>query len=240
MAPHRESIGDTMSHARISLCHVFVLVESGAPEAARLEQAGLRESFRRVHPGQGTTNVCYCFDNAYLELLWAVDGTELASPAVAPTRLAERAAWRSTGANPFGIALRTDPPEAPLPFATWDYQAPFLPSGRTLPVAHASKDPRQPFLFRSLGSARPDQWTDGRAGERQRGAGLSEIVALHLMLPPGLEPAAELRQLEQAGLLTLGTGEEGPRMLLTLSGLTGGPPKRLSLPDFGWSDPSCP
>lgn len=224
-----------MSHARVSLCHVFVLVEPGAPEAAGLERAGLRESFRRAHPGQGTTNVCYCFDNAYLELLWAVDGAELASPAVAPIRLAERAAWRSTGASPFGIALRTEPPEAPLPFATWDYRAPFLPPGLAIPVAHCSTDPRQPMLFRSLGSTRPEQWTDGRAGERQRGAGLAELAALHLTLPPGLEPAAELRQLEQAGLLSLGTGADGPRMVLTLSRVEGGPPKRLSLPDFGWS-----
>ncbi len=234
LGPHR--LGD-MSHARIRLCHVFVLVEPGAPEAAGLERAGLRESFRRTHPGQGTANVCYCFDNAYLELLWVVDGAELASPAVAPTRLAERAAWRRTGASPFGIALRTEPPEAPLPFATWDYRAPFLPPGLALPVARSSADPRQPFLFRSLGRARPDQWTDGRAGGRQRGAGLAELSALHLTLPPGLEPAAELRQLERAGLLTLGTGEDGPGMLLTLSRVGGGPPRRLSLPGDGRSTP---
>jgi hypothetical protein len=222
-----------MSHARVSLCHVFVFVEPGAPEAAGLERAGLRESARRAHPGQGTANVCYYFDNAFLELLWAVDGAELASPAVAPTRLAERAAWRSTGACPFGIALRTEPPEAPLPFATWDYRAPFLPPGLAIPVAHASTDPRQPFLFRSPGSARPDQRTEGQASERQRGAGLAEIAALHLTLPPGVEPAAELRQLEQAGLLTLGIGEDGPRLVLTLSRVDGSPPMRLSLPDFG-------
>ncbi|WP_414639299.1 hypothetical protein [Archangium sp.] len=47
-------------------------------------------------------------------MLWVVDGAELASPAVTPTRLAERAAWRSTGACPFDIALRTEGPSMVL------------------------------------------------------------------------------------------------------------------------------
>lgn len=56
--------------ASLALDHLFVFVEPGAPERAALERAGLRESFRRRHPGQRTANVCFCFDNAYLELLW--------------------------------------------------------------------------------------------------------------------------------------------------------------------------
>ena len=63
-----------------------MFVQPGAPELTRLTDAGLRESFRRDHPGQGTTNVCCCFDNAYLELLWLHDpaaaaGALLVSPA---------------------------------------------------------------------------------------------------------------------------------------------------------------
>jgi hypothetical protein len=50
----------------VKIDHLFVFVEPPATEAAELEQAGLRESFRRRHPGQGTTNACFCFDNAYL------------------------------------------------------------------------------------------------------------------------------------------------------------------------------
>jgi len=223
-----------MSLARVSLDHIFVFVEPGASEAAGLERAGLRENIRRTHPGQGTANVCYWFDNAFLELLWVADEAEVTSPSIAPTRLAERAAWRSTGATPFGIALRTEPAQAPLPFATWDYRPPYLPPGLAIPVAQLSRDPRQPMLFRSPGATRPDQLTGDRASERQRGAGLAEITALHLTLPPGVEPAAELRQLEQSGLLTLGTEGNGPRLILTLSRVDGGPPKRLSLPDFRW------
>lgn len=212
------------------LDHVFVFVEPGAPEAAALERAGLRESFRRRHPGQGTANVCYCFDNAYLELLWAEDPPDPSLATVARTRLAERADWRRNGAVPFGIAVRGSIGED-LPFETWNYLAPFLPPGMAIPVAVASDDLRQPFLFRSPGNQRPEHWTDGRAGARQRSAGLGDIVALDLDLPPGVRPAPALRALEQAGLLTLGTGDHGPRLILTLSRTDGGPFRRLSLPD---------
>lgn len=220
----------------LHLCHIFVFVPPGAPDAATLERAGLRESYRREHPGQGTANVCYAFDNAYLELLWVTNAAELRSPAVAPTRLAERADWRQTGACPFGIALRTEPADAPLPLECWDYSAPFFPPGMAIPVTGSSTDPRQPFLFRSPGSARPDRWTDGRAGDRQSAAGLAEIAGMDLTLPPGTPPSGDLRRLEEMGLLSLGGGSPAPRLVLILSRTGGGPPRRLSLPDFAWLD----
>jgi hypothetical protein len=219
------------------LCHVFVFVEPGAPEAARLEEAGLRENSRRRHPGQGTSNVCYCFDNAFLELLWAEDEAEMTGPTIARTRLAERARWRETGASPFGIALRTAAADQPLPFPTWDYRPPYLPAGMAIPVALASEDPRQPMLFRSPGSGRPDSWTDGRGGDRQRPAGLAEIIGVELDLPGRVPPSDALRLLAATGLLTLGaSADEQQRMVLSLSRADGGPPRCLSLPEFRWLD----
>ena len=221
-----------MVGAPVELDHLFVMVRPGAPEAAGLAGAGLRESFRRDHTGQGSTNLCYCFDNAYLELLWLRgDPAEARSPPAARLRLAERADWRTTGASPFGIALRTAPGAA-LPFATWDYAAPFLPEGVTIPVALASDDPRQPLLFRSPGSQRPDHWTDGRAGARQAAAGLAEIVHLRLDLPDGIWPSAPLTRLQEVGPLSLGSAPTH-RMVLTLS-RPAAAPRRLTLPAFTW------
>ncbi|HEX8435584.1 VOC family protein [Archangium sp.] len=219
----------------LELCHVFVFVEPGAPEAARLEEAGLRESFRRQHPGQGTTNVCYCFDNAYLELFWVEDEAAVTGPTIARTRLAERARWRETGASPLGIALRTAAPHPSLPFPTWDYRPPYLPAGMVIPVALASEDPRQPFVFRPPSSSRPDTWTDGRAGDRQRQAGLAELLGIELELPARVPPGDALRLLAATGLLTLGVSpDEQQRLVLSLSRADGGPPRRLSLPEFRW------
>lgn len=209
-----------------SLCHVFVFVSPGAPEAQALRDIGMVESFQRRHPGQGTANSCWCFDNAYLELLWVEDADELASPQIRRTALAERSDWHRTGAAPFGIGLR-----GTMRFPTFDFRAPYLPEGTVIPVALASGDARQPFLFRSPGEGRPDQWTDGSAGERQHAAGLSEIVGLSMELSAA--PSEALRRLERDGLLSLGRAV-APRLELTLSRKDGGPPRRLSLPDFTW------
>jgi len=219
--------------APIEIDHLFVFVQPQAPELARLADAGLQERFRRDHPGQGTANVCCCFDNAYLELLWLHNADQAHDPAVARMQLVERAAWRTSGASPFGIALRTGPSE-PLPFETWDYAAPFLPSGMSIPVALASDDPRQPLLFRSPGSQRPDHWTDGRGDARQAPAGLAEIVHLRVDLPDGVCPGEPLAGLQEIGLLSLGTAPTHG-MVVTLSRPTAAP-RRLALPGFTFSD----
>ncbi|HYC03552.1 MAG TPA: VOC family protein [Azospirillaceae bacterium] len=211
----------------LALCHVFAFVSPGAPERAALEAAGLRESFRRRHPGQGTTNVCYCLDNAYIELLWVEDAGELASPPIARTRLAERSRWRETGTSPFGIGLRRT--GEGLPFPTWDFTPPYLPPGMAIPVSLGSEDPAQPFIFVSPGATRPDAWTDGRAGERQTATGLTDIVSVELDVSG--EPGADLRALEAAGVVRLVPGAV-PSMVLTLSGPAG--TRRLELPGCGW------
>ncbi|MEE8272012.1 MAG: VOC family protein [Alphaproteobacteria bacterium] len=218
-------------NADLEIDHVFVCVAPGAPEAGLLAREGLREAYRRRHPGQGTANVCYAFDNAYLELLWAEDWDAIAAPAVARTRLAERAAWEAYRASPFGIAVRGGAADGSLPFATWDYAAPFLPAGETIPVALASEDPAQPFLFRTPGGERPDRWQDRRAGARQRPIGLAEIVGLRLDFPSAVTPAPAVAALADAGLITLGTAGAVPRITLTLSRTKPGPPRTLVLPD---------
>ncbi|TQV80668.1 VOC family protein [Denitrobaculum tricleocarpae] len=215
------------------LCHVFMFVEPGAPEAEALERLGLRESYRRDHPGQGTTNVCYCFDNAFLELLWVTDRAAIVSPVVARTGLSERADWRENGANPFGIALRGAPA---APFPTWDYKPPYLPAGMSIPVACSSDDSAQPLLFMSPGNARPDQWQDGRAGNRQLTGGLSEIAKLELTLADGVPLSDDLQALVNMEILELGKENAGsePRLVLTVTRSDGGPDRRLELPAMKW------
>lgn len=215
-----------------SIDHLFVFVAPGALEAAALTRLGLVESFRRAHPGQGTANVCFCFDNAYLELLWVADADEAATCALARCGLAARADWRRTGASPFGIALRSADPGAAAPFPCWDYAAPFLPAGMAIPVATAGDDPRQPLLFRSPGNARPDRWTDGRAGARQTVAGLAEIVSARLGFPEGVAPDPAFEMLAARGLIDLDRRGTAPTMELELSRANGGARACLRLPAF--------
>lgn len=212
--------------------HVFVFVAPKAPEAATLRNHGLVESFRRSHPGQGTANVCFCFDNAYLELLWVVDAAEATSCALSRSGLIDRAVWRRTGASPFGIALRHDDPRTPLPFPSWNYPAPFLPDGITIPVALASDDPRQPFLFRSPGGLRPDEWSDGRAGDRQQASGLTEIAGIGLAFPEAVAPHPDIEALAAAGLFAVDRRGAAPAMEFSLRGRDGAIASSLRLPEM--------
>ena len=121
----------------MDLDHVFILCDEGAPEAAALLRAGLREGSGNTHPGQGTACRRFFFANSYLELMWVGDVEEARSELVRPTRLLDRWSRRHGGACPFGLALRSaiaDVYVAPR-FRTWRYTPPYLPEGMAIEVA---------------------------------------------------------------------------------------------------------
>ena len=162
----------------MELDHLFVFTEPGGGALReRLEAAGLVETYRRRHPGQGTANICYVFDDAFLELLWVVDEAECRAPRTARTGLWERSRWRTDGTCPFGVALRGTKGEA-MPFPTWAYGPIYLPAGASLPVATLSDDPRQPLVFQAPGGGPPATWDPERRGAAQRPAyaGVSFIL----------------------------------------------------------------
>lgn len=205
----------------LRLHHVFAFVPPDPPPPS-----GLVESFRRAHPGQGTANVCFMFDDTYLELLWETNRAEITAPVLARTRLAERARWRETGACPFGICLVRDTADEVQPFRTWDYAPPFLPPGLNIPVATLSDDAEQPFVFLPPVIGRP---------EPHRQPGLGAIIGVHLDRPGPAPESPDLHAVAALGLLTLGAGPEW-RMVLTIARENGGPPRHLSLPDGLWLD----
>lgn len=190
----------------------------------RMKELGLTENFRRTHPGQGTSNACFCFDNAYIEILWR-HGKAEDRPEIRRLNFARRANWRQTGASPFGIALRGD---SPFPFPSWEYQPPFLPKDISLKVAQASDDPAQPFVFSSPGNSAPKVWQDGRAGTRQKAAGLREIADVELAVVGGSH--SPFQALSQAGIRIVPSGS--PAVTLSLTQGEAEAPRRLRLPDF--------
>lgn len=130
--------------------HIFVWVSPGAPEAAALQKLGLHTDGRvHKHAGQGTSSVGFFFENAYLELIW-VDEPEVArrKSQELGTDMLARAAWRQTGASPFGLGLhRLAAGGGDLPFPTKMYRADWMEAGTFISVAESSADPREPFYF---------------------------------------------------------------------------------------------
>lgn len=206
----------------MELSHIFVFASPS--DAGVLAEFGLVESFRRVHGGQGTNNVCFCFDNAYLELLFVDDEKVLGG--LIGTGLLERSRWRRSQASPFGIAVRS---VDGLPFATWDYRPVYLPNEMVISVDQGSDDVQQPFIFSAPGDRRPDQWTNGLAGGRQSANGRLEIISIDLYQPQ--PPGAALRGLEGAGIVRVYPGAGSHRMVVGMTRRDGSV-GALTLPHF--------
>ncbi|WP_299377565.1 VOC family protein [uncultured Kiloniella sp.] len=214
----------------LEIDHLFIFVATPKKgetpnEALLLQDAGFRESYRRDHPGQGTTNICYCFDNAYLELLWVNDTAHIKSPLIKDTKLSERSQWRETGTSPFGIALRPE-----IPFETWDYRPPYLPSGMSIPVAKTSLDPRQPFIFTSPGGQRPDRWNDPKPLQKEAPIGCHTISSISVNVPENCPSNPDLTTLKEQGLVELNLGRSTHKMTLSLADENGRATHYINLP----------
>ena len=103
--------------------HAFIACAPGAPEADELVRAGFIEGSGNTHPGQGTANRRFFFDNFMLEFLWVADMAEATTGDARRTQLWERCSSREPRSNPFGILLRrTSEDDTTLPFRTWSYR----------------------------------------------------------------------------------------------------------------------
>jgi hypothetical protein len=194
---------------KLELDHLFICVRSQAPEAKLLHDFGLTEGFRRNHPGQGTTNVCFGFENAYLELLWLCDANEVQSEIVRPMGLWERCRWRETEACPFGIGLRsTNSDSLQLPFSSWNYYAPFLPPVKSIPIATNSNNLTEPLIFFAPNLQKPFNFVPENRPLLIHPLGLQKITKVKMSLPGEGVFSVEMFKLMELGLVQFERGEE--------------------------------
>ena len=178
--------------------HVFMVVEENGPEIDEIASLGLVETYRRIHRGQGTQNVCYCFDNLFLELIWVNDKDEVRSTAIQRTGLYERSLWRMNGTCPFGIAWRRSEGAPPSALPTWKFTPPYLPKGMSISVAMDSDDPRQPMMFESPGGSPPIEWPIEKRGTLQHSVGLGAVTEIRLGIPADVRPSSALKIIAQS------------------------------------------
>jgi hypothetical protein len=191
------------------LDHVFVCTAPGAPEADRLIELGFAEGARNQHPGQGTANRRFFFNNSMIELLFLTNEREAKSDLVAPLRLYERCRYRETGASPFGVCLRPDgESEAGLPFECWEYRPPYLPEGMSINVAVDSSLIHEPLLFytrlrtgRSTAAAQRGQTVN-------HAIGVSKITAVDITTTALEPPSSALSALVDIGSFSLRSGSD--------------------------------
>lgn len=159
--------------------HIFLRTQSGAPEATRLLQLGLTEGSANQHAGQGTANRRFFFENAFIELLWIADATEVHSPVSAPTQLARRLNLADPLASPFGICLRPSAGERTAPFPSWPYRPAYLPAGMQVEIA---SDARlcEPMWFFLAQAVAPAQTVAARRQPLQHALGLRSLSAIRI------------------------------------------------------------
>ncbi len=85
----------------------FASIDAVSHAAAMLQQAGFTEGSGRTHPGQGSQNRRYFFDNVMIELLWIHDQSEASLPHNHTLDLINRC--QSIGLNRFGVCFRPSP-----------------------------------------------------------------------------------------------------------------------------------
>ncbi|QSJ16774.1 VOC family protein [Nostoc sp. UHCC 0702] len=187
---------------QVEIDHIFVCVQPEAPEAEFLKVFGLTEGKGRIHQGQGTANVCFFFDNAYLELIWLNDSNEIQSPVVSSTGLWQRCRWQETKACPFGIALRrTTPNLSELPFSTWNYYAPYRPANAFIPILANSENLSEPLIFISPSSQKPANYPLDKQRLLTHQVGFKEITGLRVILPGDKNFSLEVTKLIELGIV---------------------------------------
>ena len=85
--------------------HIIIFTNNQGREADELVQFGLLEGSNRVHPGQGTRNRKFYFQNFFLEIVWVFNEDEIRSKITAPTHLWERCQNRGNRCSPYGLVL---------------------------------------------------------------------------------------------------------------------------------------
>ncbi len=127
--------------------HAFIACAPGAPEGDALLRLGFVEGSRNTHPGQGTANRRFYFENFMLELIWVADAAEAQSAQTRRTRLWDRCSQRQSGVSPFGIVFRaTGDQDSAAPFPTWAYYPSYLPPGLSIQIAEETTL-HEPELF---------------------------------------------------------------------------------------------
>ena len=191
--------------ARVAVDHLFICVREGGHEAQRLISLGLYEGSPNAHPGQGTRNRRFFFQNFMLELIWLDDPAAAASEAVRRTLLLDRCQQRD--ACPFGVCLVPfDVRGAEVPFPAWGYRPPYAPDSPPIQVATgAGLDEPMWFYLDFVG---PIELRRLREAEpKEHPIGVRELTRIHLSSPT--EPPSEAaRVLRERGVVTFAAASE--------------------------------
>ncbi len=186
--------------------HLFLRAQHGAPEAALLRQLGLSEGSANQHPGQGTANRRFFFQNAYIELLWIADAQEIHNDCTRPTQLAERLQLPAGDSSPFGVCWRPSASHLRPPFASWVYQPPYLPAGMQVDIARHTPL-TEPMWFYLAQATAPAAAPAERRQPLEHALGVQELSAVSITVPGNAAWSEAAQAASTSGQLHLQRGD---------------------------------
>lgn len=126
----------------LSLDHVFILTEPGAPFADELVLNNFIEGPSNTHSGQGTANRRFFFNGFTLEWIFVTDEHEAVTGPGKKLQFVDR--WKVQNASPFGIVVRTD---APLLYPHWLYWPDYFNGEMSFAVGENSSELQEPLCI---------------------------------------------------------------------------------------------
>lgn len=178
----------------LELDHVFIFVSEGAPEADKLVEFGFSEGEPNVHPGQGTSNRRFFFNNMMLELLWVSNADEAKSELTGPVLLWER--WNGRkNTSPFGLVFRSE--DGDVPFRGWEYKPEYLPDGFSLLVGNNAPLLNEPIIFKM-----PDGWRPAPVKNSRCRSGFNNVSSLCVKMPQASPVSSALKSIGALDMLS--------------------------------------
>jgi len=127
--------------------HIFIFSNKGL-EADELVEFGLTEGSGRTHPGIGTANRRFFFENFYLEILWVENESEAKSENSSPLKIWERSNFKNNNYSPYGLCFENRANSDQFFKKSLKFQPEYYPQGKYMEVFINEKHPYLPWFFR--------------------------------------------------------------------------------------------
>ncbi|WP_136165035.1 VOC family protein [Brenneria corticis] len=161
--------------------HIFICTPPDASIADILVQNGVLEGTPNRHPGQGTANRRFFFNNVFLEFIYLEEPFSQHNRTSPALDIVQRLTDQQRRYSPFGVGCRPTIQGEPVPFPHWHYQPSYLPDGYSIEVGIAT--PNEPLWFFLDFSGRPDHVAEEKRQPLIHPCGIRELTCIQLTIP---------------------------------------------------------
>jgi hypothetical protein len=141
--------------------HIFIFTNKPNEAAKELTDSGFTEGSSRSHPGQGTANRKFYFENFFLELLYVTSEEEIKNEKTSSIYLWERSQYQQNNFSPYGLCVKSSAESDILFGNAVQYQPDYLfPNTAAIEMIPNELHPQLPLTFRRPSSGNEEPTTE--------------------------------------------------------------------------------